>query len=120
MLDMTLTADWSKDFQETQYLGGSVKGDWNPAISRKGTVNSTTIRYLDVDTIATLHDLADYAGICHVRMPDGSNFHADVEVSINNDYGNAPRTAGCSLSMTRVDGEGLDGLTYAQWTEGNT
>lgn len=117
MLDMTLSAEWSKDFQETQYLGGSVKGDWNPAISRKGTVNATTIRYLDADTIATLHDLAEYAGICHVRMPDGTNIHADVEVSLNNDFGNAPRTAECSLSITRVDGEGLDGLTYAEWSE---
>lgn len=117
MLDMTLSAEWSKDFQETQYLGGSVKGDWNPAVSRKGTVNATTIRYLDADTIATLHNLADYAGVCHVRMPDGTNIHADVEVSLNNDFGNAPRTAECSLSITKVDGEGLDGLTYAEWSE---
>lgn len=118
MLDMTLSSEWSKDFQETQYLGGSVKGDWNPAISRKGSVNATTIRYIDMETIASLHDLADYAGICHVRMPDGSNFHADVEVSLSDDFGDSPKTTECSLTITRVDGEGLDGLTYAEWSEG--
>lgn len=118
MLDMTLSSEWEKDFQETTYLGGSIKGDWNPAIRRTGTVSSRAIRYLDVDTIEVLHRLADYAGICHVRMPDGSNFHADVEVTISNDFGNSPRTAECTISMTKVDGEGLDGQTYAEWSQG--
>ena len=115
-LDMTLTGEWTKDFKETQYLGGSVKGDWNPAVSRSGTVSATTIRYLDAETIALLHDLADYSGVCKVRMPDGTNISADVEVTLNNDFGNSPKTTECTLSITRVDGEGLDGLTYAEWS----
>ena len=116
-IDMTFSGEWEKDFKETRYLGGSITGDWNKAVGRTGSVKSTTIRYMDVDTIRDLHRLAEYTGICHVRMPDGSNFHANVNVSMDNDYGNAPRTTECTLNITRIDGEGLDGLTYADWSE---
>ena len=116
LIDMTLSNEWSKDFKETKYLGGSVTGDWNKAVSRTGSINATNIRFLDAETISLLHRLADHTGICHVRMPDGTNIHADVEVSLNSDWGNSPKTTECSLSITRVDGEGLDGLTYAEWS----
>lgn len=118
MLDMTLTSEWAKDFQETKYLGGSVQGDWNPAVSRTGSVNATTIRFLDAETIQALHRLAGHSGVCHVRMPDGSNFHADVQVSLNSDFGNSPKITDCSLTITRVDGDSLDGQTYAEWSAG--
>lgn len=116
MLDMALSNQWEKDFQETKYLGGSVRGDWNPSVSRKGTVNSTTIRFLDEETISALHRLAAYPGICHVRMPDGTNIHANVDVTLDSDFGNSPKTTETSLSITRVDSNTLDGMTYSEWS----
>lgn len=116
MLDMTLQSNWEKDFQETRYLGGSIKGDWNLGVSRTESITATTIRFLDQETISLLHELAEYAGICHVRMPDGSNFHANVQVAINTNLGNNPKTAECTFTITRVEGQGLDGMTYADWS----
>ena len=119
MLNMKISNAWEKDFQETRYLGGSVKGDWNPSVSRTGSVKAVGIRYLDQETIQALHRLADYSGICHVRTPDGANFHANVEVNIDADFGDSPKTAEVSLNFTRVDGQELDGAVYADWIDGD-
>ena len=116
MLNMSVQAKWEKSFKETQYLGGAVKGDWSAAVSRTGGISAVTIRYLDEDTIKALHKLAEYSGICHVRMPDGSNFHADVQVSMTNDFGDSPRTAEFTLNITKVDSDVLDGLSFAEWS----
>jgi len=115
--NMDLSASWQKDFEETKYLGGSVQGDWNPAVSRTGSVGTTSIVTEDQDTIRGLRRLAVYPGICHVRTPDGSSYAADVQVSETRAMGQGSRLANFSLAITRVDPEGLDGLTYEQWAE---
>lgn len=106
---------WQKDFKETKYLGGSVQGDWNPAVSRTSTVNSVAITASDQETIEAMRRLATHAGICHVRTRDGSSYAADVQVSESYEVSNGNKLASFSLSITRVDPDGLDGLTLAEW-----
>ncbi len=113
--NLDLSYSWEKDFKETKYLGGSVRGDWNPAVTRTGTINSFSITTKDQDVIQAMRRLADYAGICHVRTPDGSSFPANVEVSDGRNYDEAHKAASFSLTITRVDPEGFDGQTYADW-----
>lgn len=113
--NMSVSNTWAKDFTETQYLGGSVQGDWNPAVSRTGTVDAVVVVNDDPDLIQTMRRLAVYPGICHVRTPEGSSYAADVQVSENIGYNNAGKFAEFSLSITRVDPESLDGMTLAQW-----
>ena len=115
--NIDLSHTWAKDFQETRYLGGSVQGDWNPAVSRTGSIGAVTIATEDQETIRSLRRLAVYAGICHVRTPEGSSFSADVQVSESRAVGQGSRLAGFDLSVTRVDPEELDGLTYAEWID---
>lgn len=117
--DIELSSKWSKDFIETKYLGGSVQGDWNPAVSRTGSVKSNTIVFEDPDTIRSMRLLADYPGICHVRTPDGSNFTANVDVSEDRENKMVSKIAKFSLDITRVDPEELDGETYDQWISEN-
>lgn len=107
--------NWEKDFKETKYLGGSVQGDWNPAVSRTSTVNSVAITASDQETIEAMRRLATYAGICHVRTKDGSSYAADVQVSESYDLDNGHKLASFTLSITRVDPEGYDGMTLAEW-----
>ena len=111
--NLTVSSSWTKDFQETQYLGGSIQGDWNPAVSRKGTISTVSIASEDHETIMAVRRLARYAGVCHVRTPDGSSYAADVQVSETRNLG---KLASFELSITRVDPDSMDGLPYSVWT----
>ena len=113
LLNQNISSSWTKDFKETQYLGGSVQGDWNKAVSRTGTVSSYMVRVKDNDTIRSLRRLAVYPGICHVRTIDGSSYAADVQVSEDHDFDTFGTAF--SLKITRVDPEGLDGILLTDW-----
>lgn len=108
-----LSASWSKDFQQTRYLGGSIVGDWNAGVGRTETVNAVIAS--DEDAVFNLRRLAEYAGVCHVRTQDGSSYPADVQVGENVGYDSAGMVVNVTLTITRVDPERLDGVTYAEW-----
>lgn len=110
---------WAKDFQETQYLGGSIEGDWNPAVSRSGTLSSKAITVLDQEMLKDVRRLADYPGICHVRTADGSSYAADVQVSEDYTDDEKGMVTNYSLSITKVDPQGFEGMTREQWEEEN-
>lgn len=111
-----LSNSWRKDFTETKYLGGSVQGDWNPAVSRTGSISAVAVTD-DIETIEAMRRLAVYPGICHVRTKDGSSYAADVQVSESHKQSNGHRIVEFSLSITRVDAEVYDGLTLAEWQQ---
>lgn len=116
--DLDISSKWAKDFKETKYLGGAVQGDWNAAVSRTGNISATVIPAYEEDTIEAMRRLSVYAGICHVRTPDGSSYPADVQVSESWNKGRTGQAAEFSLSITRVDPESMDGMTYAEWVAG--
>ncbi len=113
--DLSFSNQWQKEFTETKYLGGSVQGDWAPAVSRTTSLSGTMITVEDDDMISALRKLAAHPGVCHVRTPDGSSFDADVQVSESRTYANAGRKVEFSLNMTRVDPEGLDAIPVDVW-----
>lgn len=110
---------WAKDFQETAYLGGSIEGDWNPSVSRSGTLSSKAITVLDQEMLKDVRRLADYPGICHVRTADGSSYAADVQVSEDYTDDEKGMVTNYSLSITKVGSQGFDGMTKEQWDEEN-
>ena len=107
--------NWSKDFKMTEYLGGAVQGDWNPAVTREGTLDSLVLKPFEPDTIQGLRRLAVYSGICNVRTLDGSSFHANVDVSETNPHDRYGKISEFSLNITRVDAQGYDGVTLDTW-----
>lgn len=111
--NMDISSKWTKDFLETKYLGGAVQGDWNAAVSRTGTITAVVLPAEDPELIRVMRRLADHAGVCHVRTPDGSSFAADVQVSETS----GAKIVQFDLSITRVDPEGYDGMTLAQYEE---
>ena len=113
--NMDISHTWKKDFTETKYLGGAVQGDWNPAVSRTGTINGAMLTFEFEDDIARMRRLAAYPGICHVRTPDGSSFAADIQVQESRSSDTAGRIVKFQLSITRVDSEELDGMTLEEW-----
>ena len=104
---------WTKDFKRTAYLGGSVQGDWNPAVTRDISANTVLLRGRDIDTQLSMRNLAGYAGIAHIRTPDGSSVTADIQVRESMSYQN--KRVSYSLAIKVVDPEGLDGMTYEEW-----
>lgn len=113
--DTDYSNTWAKDFQETQYLGGSIQGDWNPAVSRSGTLSSQAITVLDQEMLKNVRRLAEHSGICHVRTADGSSYAADVQVSEDRVHDDREMLVNYSLSITRVDSQGFDGMTLESW-----
>lgn len=113
--NVDVQSQWKKDFKETKYLGGTVRGDWNPAISRTQTV-AMAVPSSDTELMQALRRLAEWDGICHVRTQDGSSFAADVQVSNTASYNVGGRIENFTLTITRVEPERLDGLTYEEWS----
>ena len=111
--NMSVSSAWSKDFVETKYLGGAVQGDWNAAVSRTSSVSVTVVTEQEPVLVSTMRRLADYPGICHIRTPEGSSFAADIQVSETS----GAKLTTFDLTITRVDPEGFDGMTLAQWQE---
>lgn len=107
--NLSLSNSWSKDFTETKYLGGAIQGDWNPAVSRTGSIKATVTIQEDPmlvnpeETIEAMRRLAVYAGVCHIRTPDGSNYYANVDVQEDREEKWVKKLAKFSLNITRVD-----------------
>lgn len=121
--NLSLNSKWSKDFQQTSYLGGHIQGDWNPAVVRTGTINSVGIVTLDEGTdedhniIEVMRELAIYPGVCNVRTPDGSNYAANINVTEDREEKWVSKLAKYTLDITRVDNQSYDAMPYSVWQE---
>jgi hypothetical protein len=115
-LNMSVSDEYEKQFTETRYKGGSVVGDWNKGISRKGAVKAVALAE-DLDTVLTLRELARYEGVCHVRTPNGTSYAADVQVDLDQSFEDVEKAVSFNLTITRVDGQELDGMTLEEWQE---
>ena len=111
--NIELQNTWTKDFKRTTYLGGSIQGDWNPAVTRDFTANTVIIRGADLDEQVSMRGLANYAGPAHIRTPDGSSVTCDIQVKETSSYREAKVTY--SLAVKVVDPQEPDGMTLEQW-----
>lgn len=114
--NLDLSNSWKKDFKQTVYLGGSITGDWNPGVIRSLSLDTVHLNVLDDNVIEDIRKLAVYAGVCHIRTPDGSSFACDIQVSEKKSHENKFRND-YSLSISRVDSQTLEGMTYEEWRE---
>lgn len=113
--NIELSNSWSKDFQRTKYLGGSVQGDWNPAVTRDLSAKTVLLRGRDLDQQLAMRDLAGYAGIAHIRTPDGSSMACDVQVREAMDY--KSKRVSYTLAVQAIDPQRNDGMTLDEWID---
>lgn len=111
--NIELSNKWNKDFKRTSYLGGSVQGDWNPAVTRDLSASTVLVRGDDLDRQLAMRDLAGYAGVAHVRTPDGSSLTCDIQINESQSYETKKVTY--SLTIQAVDPQEPAGLTLAEW-----
>lgn len=113
--DVSVDNSWSKDFIETKYLGGTVRGDWNPGVSKSASLSTNVAIQYNPENIESIRRLAVYPGACHVRTPDGSSYTANVDVKENREERKINAIAKISLDITKISSEGADGMTYDDW-----
>lgn len=113
--DIELSNSWAKDFQRTTYLGGSIHGDWNPAVTRDLSANTVIVRGDDLDRQLSMRDLAGYAGVAHIRTPDGSSLTADIQISESQSYDT--KKVSYSLTIKAIDPQNPVGVTLAEWND---
>lgn len=119
--NVSFNNSWSKDFTTTKYLGGSIQGDWNPAVEKSISANTTVpinledLSDADSDIMRLIRELAVYPDICHVRLPDGSSFTANVEVKDDREEKWTRRLSKISLNITYCESQGFEGMTYEEW-----
>ena len=111
--NIQLANSWEKDFKRTAYLGGHVTGDHNKAVTRNLTGNTVLVRGDDADVAMQMRALGRFAGLCHVRTPEGSSFTADVQVSETQAFDTLK--IDYNLTIQKVDTVGFDGMTYQEW-----
>lgn len=111
--NITLKNKWVKDFKRTTYLGGSVRGDWNPAVTRDLTAETVVIRGDELDKQLAMRDLAGYAGVAHIRTPDGSSLTCDIQIDEAQAYDT--KKISYTLTVLAIDPGDPVGMTLAEW-----
>ena len=118
LYDTTQSTTWEKGFRETEYLGGSIQGDWRKAVKTTSSVKTAKVTVEDQESMQTMRRLATHPGICHIRTVDGSSYPCNIAVSVDRQYDRETVRATYNLDITKVDTEELDGMTYAEWDMG--
>lgn len=115
-----LSGTWNKKFTTTNYLGGSIQGDWLEGTPFEGTTNGVVLRDIEPEQYAALRALGDFAGICHVRTTDGGNYTANVDVQIGESYNNPGHPETVSLTIKKIDNPRTDGIPLTEWEPGES
>lgn len=111
--NITLRNKWTKDFKRTSYLGGSVRGDWNPAVTRDLTAETVTVRGDEIDKQLAMRGLAGYAGVAHIRTPDGSSLTCDIQIDEAQAYNT--KKVSYTLTIMAIDPGEPVGMTLTEW-----
>lgn len=120
LLNVDVSSQWDKAFEEKTFLGGSVKGFWNPGTSRTGSISTEIINLEDQDVIDDMRRLAVWDRPVHVRTLDGSSFWANVDVQEERRHDTLNKWTSFQLQFTRIDPPGYDGLKYSEWKQGES
>lgn len=77
----TVGDSFSKDTEIRKHMNGVSNGYWNQGVERKSSLSSNIIKIVQPRDIERARMLARYAGAVFVRLPNGSAFEADVQVT---------------------------------------
>lgn len=113
--NVDLTNTFTKDFQQTKYLGGAIQGDWNKGVGHSAGIASVAVTLIDQDDIDAIRELCWYEGQAHVRTKDGACYTADIQVSDSTGHDKGGLVKSYNFSITRVESQELDGVLLEDW-----
>lgn len=79
--NISIGDSYAKDVEIRQHMDGGIDGYWNPNITREGKFSSSIVTIEQPSEQELARRLARYAGPVFVRLPNGSAYEADVQVS---------------------------------------
>lgn len=72
---------WTKNSRVELHLDGTYGGYWRKGVDHKNTLNTELVKLTGAEQIARVIALANHSGPVLVRLPNGREFAADVQVS---------------------------------------
>lgn len=93
---------WKKQFEARTHIDGTVNGYWRQGVQRSGSISSTIIMPYEDEANAALRQMADYAGPCMCRTPDGQAYQCDAEVSMGGSHRSPLVSASMSVSKVQL------------------
>lgn len=100
--NIDLSDSFGKSFEARSYLGGGKQsGTWGGSIERTCSVSCSIARG-DGETASLLRSLAQYAGACFARFPDGRAYECDCQVKGIDDSCDSGVTS-VSMDITEVE-----------------
>ena len=98
--NLAMSDGWEKGFELREHLDGTRAGYWNEGATRKASLSTDVVKVESAGQRRLLAALAQHAGPCFVRTPDGCAFPADVEVE---SYGVTYESAAVPVSITATE-----------------
>lgn len=78
---LTITDSYSKDVEFRSHMDGNIDGYWRQNVERKSALGTSVIKLIQPTEIEMARKLARYTGAVFVRLPNGTAYEADVQVS---------------------------------------
>ena len=98
---LTIGDSYKKSTEIRHHMDGGVDAYWNQNIERASSLGSSIIKISQPNDVEKARKLARYAGAVFVRLPNGSAFEADVQVTDLSVKNEAVTTI--ELSATEID-----------------
>lgn len=98
--NIALSDAYAKDVEIRTHGGGVKAAYYNEGVTRTGRLSSVIVRADGPEGNERMRQLANYVGAAFVRLPDGSAYEADVQVS---DLSTDGVLLNVSISTSRVD-----------------
>ena len=91
---------WDKGFGLSERWNGARVGSWDGGTTHRASLSTDLVRMESWETSRLVRQLAEYAGPCFVRTPDGQAFAADVQVA---SYGQSHANAAAPVSISATE-----------------
>ena len=92
---------WTKNSRVDLHLDGTYAGYWRQGVDHKNTLSTELVKLTGVEQVARVIALAKHSGPVLVRLPNGCEFAADVQVS-NLDVSYDSLTVAASFSAQEI------------------
>ena len=114
--NLAMSDGWEKGFELREHLDGTRAGYWNEGATRKASLSTDVVKVESAGQRRLLAALAQYAGACFVRTPEGCAYPADVQVD---SYGVTYESQAVPVSITATEVAITDAFRIApsDWVE---